>query len=203
MTNPMQANEFFYHMAGKAMEACSLWADANQRVLRELVDLSASVAKEGVGLYSEFQSSAMEAFKDSQARLLPRPGEMRDGPKDAFSCYQKNALESVTEVTQKTFKLFEGSTQAMTRSAERVQVTSERAAKEIQGTIAQLAGRMEVTLQSRRLTTCCPGHVGFPSQLKGHHLRRSLDGRTQERERWARPSRGILETKGGPIAVPV
>ena len=143
MTNPMQVNEFFYQITGKAVEACSLWADANQRVLRELVDFSASMAKEGVGLYSEMQSSALEVFKDGRAQLLRRPGDAPDTPKDAFACYQKNVLESAVEVTQKTFSLLEGNAQAMTRSAERMQVTAERATKEIQGSFAQLAGRVK------------------------------------------------------------
>jgi len=36
-----------------------------------------------------------------------------------------------------------GNAQAMTRSAERVQLSAERATKEIQGTFAQLAGRVK------------------------------------------------------------
>ena len=143
MTNPTQVNEFFYQITGKAAEAWSLWADANQRVLRELVDFSASMAKEGVGLCSEMQSSALEVFKDGRAQLLRRPGDAPDTPKDALGCYQKNVLESAVEVTQKTFSLLEGNAQAMTRSAERMQVTAERATKEIQGSFAQLAGRVK------------------------------------------------------------
>jgi len=142
MTNPMQVNEFFSQITGKTVEVFSLWADANQKVLRELVDLSASAAKEGVRLYAEIQSAAVETVKDGQAFLLRRQTEMQDVPKDPFACYQSNVLESV-EGAQKAFKLFEGSAQAMTRSAERLQVTTEQAAKEIQTTFAQLAGKVK------------------------------------------------------------
>jgi hypothetical protein len=142
MTNPMQVNEFFSQITGKTVEVFSLWADANQKVLRELVDLSASAAKEGVRLYAEIQSAAVETVKDGQAFLLRRQTEMQDAPKDPFACYQSNVLESV-EGAQKAFKLFEGNAQAMTRSAERLQVTTEQAAKEIQTTFAQLAGKVK------------------------------------------------------------
>ena len=142
MTNPMQGNEFFSQITGKTVEVFSLWADANQKVLRELVDLSASAAKEGVRLYAEIQSAAVETVKDGQAFLLRRQTEMQDAPKDPFACYQSNVLESV-EGAQKAFKLFEGNAQAMTRSAERLQVTTEQAAKEIQTTFAQLAGKVK------------------------------------------------------------
>ena len=142
MTNPMQVNEFFSQITGRTVEVFSLWADANQKVLRELVDLSASTAKEGVRLYAELQSGAVEAVKNGQSFLLRRHADMQEASKDPFSCYQKNVLESV-EGAQQAFKLLEGNAQAMTRSAERLQVTAEQAAKEIQGTFAQLAGKVK------------------------------------------------------------
>ena len=142
MTSPTQVNDFFAQITAKSVEACSIWADANQKVLRELVDLSASTAKEGVRLYAEMQSSAVEAIKESQAFLLRRQGDMRDTPKDPLTCYQTNVLEAV-DGAQKTFKLFEGNAQAMTRSAERLQVTAEQTAKEIQASFAQLAGKVK------------------------------------------------------------
>lgn len=142
MTNPMQATEFFSEITGRTVEIFSLWADANQKILRELVDLSASTSKEGVRLYAEIQSGAVEAIKNGQAFLLRRQTDMQDAPKDPFTCYQKNVLESV-ESAQQAFKLLEGNAQAITRSAERLQVTAEQAAKEIQGTFAQLAGKVK------------------------------------------------------------
>jgi hypothetical protein len=121
-------------VTGRAVEAFALWADASQKILRELVDLSAGTAKEGVRLYAEIQSSAVEAVKEG---LLRRQGELQETPRDPLSF----TLESV-ESTQKTFKLFEDTTQAMTRSAERLQATAEQTGKEIQATFAQLAGKM-------------------------------------------------------------
>ena len=51
-------------------------------------------------------------------------------------------LESV-EGAQKAFKIIESNAQAMTRSAERLQVTAEQTGKEIQATFSQVAGRMK------------------------------------------------------------
>ena len=67
---------------------------------------------------------------------------MQDAPRDPLGAYQKGALESV-ESAQKTFRLFEGTAQAVTRSAERLQVTAEHAGQEIQATFAQLAGKVK------------------------------------------------------------
>jgi len=51
------------------------------------------------------------------------------------------------EGAQKAFKMLETNAQAMTRSAERLQVTAEQTGKEIQATFAQVAGKVK-TLSS-------------------------------------------------------
>jgi polyhydroxyalkanoate synthesis regulator phasin len=141
-TNPMQPNDFLAQLTNRTVEAFSLMADANQKVLRELVDLSASTAKEGVRLYAELQSSAVEAVKEGQSYVQRRQDEMQDAPRDPMNFYQKGVLESV-ESTQRAFKVFEGTAQAMSRSAERMQVTAEHTGKEIQATFTQLAGKVQ------------------------------------------------------------
>jgi hypothetical protein len=129
-------------MTGRAVEAFSMVAEANQKILRDLVDLSASTAKEGVRLYAEMQSSAVEALKEGQDYLLSRQREIQEAPRDPFAFYQKGVLQSV-EGAQKAFKIIESNAQAMTRSAERLQATAEQTGKEIQSTFAQVTGRMK------------------------------------------------------------
>ena len=142
MMTTTQGSEVFAHMTGRAVEAFSMVAEANQKILRDLVDLSASTAKEGVRLYAELQSSAVEALKESQDYLLSRQSEIQEAPRDPFAFYQKGVLQTV-EGAQKAFKIIESNAQAMTRSAERLQVTAEQTGKEIQATFAQVAGRMK------------------------------------------------------------
>lgn len=124
------------------VEALTLWADANQKIVRELVDLSASTAKEGVRLYAELQSSAVEAVKDGQDFLLRRQAEWQDLQKDPAGWYQKNLVEGIEEA-QKAFKLLEGNAQAVTQSAERLQASAEQASKEIQQTFASVGSRLK------------------------------------------------------------
>jgi len=142
MTTTTQGSEVFAHMTGRAVEAFSVVAEAIKKILRDLVDLSASTAKEGVRLYAELQSSAVEALKEGQDYLLSRQSEIQEAPRDPFAFYQKGVLQSV-EGAQKAFKIIESNAQAMTRSAERLQVTAEQTGKEIQATFAQVAGRMK------------------------------------------------------------
>jgi hypothetical protein len=103
MTNPMQVNELMADLAGRTAETFSLWADANQRILRELVDLSASTAREGVRLYAEIQSSTLEAVKEGQAYMLSRQDAIQDAPRDPFGALQKGAVATV-ESAQRTLR---------------------------------------------------------------------------------------------------
>src|SRR3989442_5947165 len=104
----------------------TVWADANQRVLREMVEFGATSAKEGVRLYAELQQSAIEALRDSQAAALRWQTAWQDGGKDPVQLYQKALAEGV-ENAQKAFKVLETQAQAVTPSAERLQTSAEQA----------------------------------------------------------------------------
>jgi hypothetical protein len=139
MTTSTQMGDGFAQMTNAAVEMFTLYADANQKVLRELVDLSATAAKEGVRLYAELQSSAVEALRDGQVFLLRRQRELQDGSPE--TAYQRGMLESA-EGAQRAIRLFEDGAQALTRSAERLQVSAEQAGQEIQATFSQLSTRV-------------------------------------------------------------
>jgi len=142
MATTKKADEMFGQFTGKAVEALTLWADANQKVLRELVDVSASTAKEGVRLYAELQSSAVEAVKGGQDFLLGRQAQWQEIQKDPAAWFQKSLLDGMEEA-QKAFKLLGGNAQAITQSAERLQATAEQASKEIQQTFAGVGSRLK------------------------------------------------------------
>ena len=142
MTMATPGTDLFAQMTGTAVEMFTLYADVNQKVLRELVDLSATAAKEGVRLYAELQSSAVEAVKDGQAYALRRQTDLQDPPTDPLAFCQRGMLDS-TEGAQRAFKLFEDNAQAVTRSAERLQVSADQAGKEIQATLAHLSDRVK------------------------------------------------------------
>jgi hypothetical protein len=139
-TTTAETSEVLGQMTGAAVEMFTLFADTNQKILRELVDFSATAAREGVRLYAELQSSAVEALKDAQTFLLRRQIELQGAPEPALA-YQRGVQESV-DGAQRVFRLVESNAQAVTRSAERLQVSAEQASQEIQATVAQLVGRL-------------------------------------------------------------
>lgn len=138
MKTIVETQEVFEQFSGKAVEALALWADATQKIVRELAELSASTVKESVQLSAKLQSSALDAVKDGQGYWLHRQRDLTEWQKDPFGWYQKSLLEGIQE-TQKSFKLLEGNAQTITRTAEQLQATAEKAAREIQQTFSALA----------------------------------------------------------------
>ena len=132
MDDQMKAQELLGQFADKAVKTMTVWADANQRVLRELVEFSTATAKEGVRLYAELQQGAIEALRDSQAAAGRWQASWSDSAKDPV-------LDSV----ERAFKLLEGHAQALTRSAERFQASAEQAGKGIQETCTAVVTTMK------------------------------------------------------------
>ena len=138
---PQLSPEFFAEMQGKALEAFSVLADMNHRVLQGLVGLSAAAAKEGLRNYADLHTAtATEVARAPQAPVGPEAFEMlRHNP---FAWYQKSLL-TLVEGTQKSFHLVEANAQVVTRTAERVQASAEQAGQEIQETLATSVNRLK------------------------------------------------------------
>lgn len=142
MIDEKKTQELLGQFTGKAVETMTVWADANQRVLREMVEFGAAGAKESVRLYAELQQSAIEALKDSQAAALRWQTAWQEGAKDPVQFYQKAVADSV-DTAQKAFKVLEAGAQAVTRSAERLQTSAEQAGKGIQETYTAVVAKMK------------------------------------------------------------
>src|SRR5262245_39877251 len=81
-SDPMQ-------FAGKAVETMALWADANQRILGQLVELSAGAAKESARLYAELQQTTVDVLRDTQSTALRWQSLWTDAFKDPVRFYQQ------------------------------------------------------------------------------------------------------------------
>jgi hypothetical protein len=139
-----KAGEILGQVSGKAVEAMAVWAEANQRVLRELVDLSVGAAKEGVRLCDELQQRAMEAAREGQAAAMKWQASWQEAPKDPMAWYQQTLVDGA----QKVYRLVEGNAQAVARSAERIQASAEQAGKEIQQTFESTVARIKEAVAS-------------------------------------------------------
>jgi hypothetical protein len=125
---------------GKAIDALSLWAEANQRVLNQMVELGTGAAKESVKLYAELQQSTLDAVREGQAAALKWQSSWQEAPRDPMAWYQKTLTDSV-DSAQKWFRLIESNAQAVTKSAERLQASAEQAGRGIQQTFTEVVNR--------------------------------------------------------------
>ena len=141
MHDVKKAQEIFTEGSGRAVETMTVWAEANQRVLRELAELSAATAKEGVRLYAELQQAGIEVVRDVQASALRWQTSLQDAPRDPLAWYQR-ALTETVEGAQKWFRMLEGNAQAVTRTAERLQTTAEQTGKGIQESFSEAVSKM-------------------------------------------------------------
>jgi len=141
MHDVKKAQEMFTEGSGRAVETMTVWAEANQRVLRELAELSAATAKEGVRLYAELQQAGIEVVRDVQASALRWQTSLQDAPRDPLAWYQR-ALTETVEGAQKWFRMLEGNAQAVTRTAERLQTTAEQTGKGIQESFSEAVSKM-------------------------------------------------------------
>ena len=142
MQDVKKAQEMFTQGSGRAVETMTVWADANQRVLRELAELSAATAKEGVRLYAELQQAGIEAARDAQATALRWQSAWQEAPRDPLAWYQRALTDSV-ENAQKWFRILEGNAQAVTRTAERLQTTAEQTGKGIQESFSEAVTKLK------------------------------------------------------------
>jgi hypothetical protein len=132
----------FTQGSGKVVETMTVWADANQRVLRELAELSAATAKEGVRLYAELQQSGIEAIRDAQSTAMGWQTSWQDAPRDPMAWYQRALTDSVDNA-QKWFRILEGNAQAVTRTAERLSTTAEQTGKGIQESFSEAVTKLK------------------------------------------------------------
>jgi hypothetical protein len=147
MNDQQKAYEMFGQLTGKVVETMTVWADANHRVFRDLVELSTATAKEGVRLCGELQQGALETLRSSQASAAQWQSAWGNGAKDPAQLYQKAVMTGVDGV-EKAFKLMEGQAQAITRSAERLQTSAEQAGKGIQETYTAAVEKLKGVYQS-------------------------------------------------------
>ena len=125
----------------KTLEAISLWSETNMQVLRQMLDYSASTAREGLSLFTEFQTSIFEVAKQGQSYMLQRLSELPDAPTHPMEYYQKS-LTAGMDAAEQVYKLQLGNAQVLLRSAEQVGIVAQQTSHRIQESYKELADRL-------------------------------------------------------------
>lgn len=138
-TRSMQ--ETFARSSGQVVEGLAVWTDASQRILREMVELSATTAREGAQLCAELQQRMLEALRETQARTVRWHAAWAQPPRDPMAWCER-ALGETVETAQGAFRLLEGQAEAVGRSAERLQSRAEQAGRSVQDTVTTAATKL-------------------------------------------------------------
>ena len=126
---------------GKTCEAWSLYTDAKLKIAKQLINFTANTTKEGVSLYTELQTTNLEAIQEGQAYMMNRlsdmPQEMKN-PSDGF----KSSMDELATSAEKVNKLFQSNTQAVLRSSEQYWLTAQKTGTEMKDTYTQLQEKL-------------------------------------------------------------
>jgi len=130
----------FADMGHKAMEATSAYAQANQKILSELVNLSSVAMQEAVRVYGELGAAALDAARTTVGGPSPMPS-VEVLAKDPTAGFRQTAL-AAGEGPQRLFKLFDDNLQIIGQGAQRFQVSAERTGKEIREAVTEYFNRI-------------------------------------------------------------
>lgn len=147
MQDTTKAQELVNQFAGKTIETMAVWAETNQRLMRELFELSASTAQEGIKLYSELSRNAIDAIRAGQASTLRWQASWKDAASDPAAWYEKTVNEGV-QYAQETFRRAEQNAQTLSQTAERLQATAEQAGKGLQESLAGAVSKLKTVYAS-------------------------------------------------------
>jgi hypothetical protein len=125
----------------KTLEAASAFADLNQRVFGELIELSSSAARESLRALAELQGATVEAVRSAPGTVSEPRDVAADLARDPMA-WCRQGVESAIEGTQKVVKLLETQAQIVGRSAERGQASAERSGKEIREAFSSYTARL-------------------------------------------------------------
>jgi hypothetical protein len=138
----MKPTDLLDTYTAKALESLGLWADANQKILRQLVDLSTAAADEGLRAYAELQTSALAAAKSGREQVLAQAPRIKEAQQDPVRAYQ-NTVAELLEGSKRAFSSLESNADIVAKSAERVRASAELAGREIQATLSSLGSQLK------------------------------------------------------------
>jgi hypothetical protein len=140
-TNTTQAvPEPLADMQAKTFDAVQAYAQASQRVLGQIIDLSSAAAREVTRVYAELQSAAIDAARTTPG-LLALPATPVDLVQDPFKAYREGAA-AMSAAPQRLAKYLESNAEIVTQGVQRFQASAERSAREISEAVTAYFDRL-------------------------------------------------------------
>ena len=138
----MAINSQFDGMQGKVLETVTALAQANERMVGQLIELSSNAARESLRAIGELQAAAVDTVRAVPMPSVVPTDTLDELRRDPFAWYRQG-FEAIAESTQRVAKLVETNMQIMARNAERLQASAAASAKEIEQAASGYASRMK------------------------------------------------------------
>jgi hypothetical protein len=141
MTVADRSSELFSDATNRTLDTWSLWSEVGQKISQQLLDLTASSAKDGLRLLAEIQATNIDAVRGNLGFVAARQGAVEELRRDPQAWYRTTVLSGVEQAKQ-TARVLEGNASALTRYAESLQSTATEAANNIQEAFETVAERV-------------------------------------------------------------
>lgn len=122
----------------RAIDALSAWAQANERVIGQFVELSAGAALQALRTYGELQAATIETVRGARTPVTAAEGTTQ-GPLDWYS----RGLMGAVERSERFAKLMETQAQIVARGNQHFQEAAERAGKDVREAVETYVERMK------------------------------------------------------------
>jgi hypothetical protein len=140
---PSQTESPFLSTIGsKSLETLTALAEVNQVVVGQLIELGSSALRETLRAYVEMQSASLDVARSAPPLSLPTRESLQELAQDPFTMYRR-ALLRAAEDTQRAAGLFETSAHIVSRGAERLNATADRAGKDIRAAVTSCTERIK------------------------------------------------------------
>jgi hypothetical protein len=120
-------------LAGFGNETLTVWTDASQRVIRDVVELSAQATQEGARQITEWQQTNLDLLREVQAAAFRWSTLWPEFFRDPVHGYQRSLEESI-DAAHRVFELTRRNAEALTQSCQRL----ERAADDTTRTLSEI-----------------------------------------------------------------
>jgi hypothetical protein len=132
-------------------QTVGLWTEVNQKVVRDLAEVSASTMREGARLVMNLQETQMDAAREMQSAVWRWWLTWPQAFSDPMRWYQQIGEESVDSV-QRLARLGRKSMEGLGQTVDRLEGSAEQVARSLDGTFKEATTRMrDIQSRSERL----------------------------------------------------
>jgi hypothetical protein len=155
MTVIDQTQEAVQDYSNRALDTLVLWTEVNQKVARQLLDLSATSAKEGLQLLTQVQSANIDALRSAVTAVSERQGAVEEYQRNPADWYRNTALAGIEQAKQ-GFQVLQGNAQALTHYAETVRGTTTEATQAVRDAFETVATKVREDAAATAKATQAP-----------------------------------------------